>query len=910
MLINRTTVIEKIVPPLRNISQGRLYVLAGALLFFVGCDIGQDSEDAKTKSLRLRTEAVQRINQHDYLRGERLLSQILPLDQELQQLDRLAEDRSALAKTQTSLGMFLSAIENYVEAWSYYRQMRDHATEIRLMNALGTMYVGLGDFEKGVGFLHDAIEVGKLSLNGEADPETHMDLGDAYLWSGQYEAAVEQFTAAFEIFNKRAYAPAIVRALSRMGTASARRGKREEALDAFLNVEKILASVPNVFVKARFSYDRGRAFESLGEWSSAAQSFRDGIALLQNISGNEKDEQTNALSVLLYTALGKVYSHNFAYPLAKANYIEAYTLAKNIGENIAVGYLLIAIADCERKLSVVSASQEATIAASTYYEQAVTLFSRVGNVSGEAYATYKIGSMKEEEGNVNAALDSYRRAFDLCSSQAGEFRDWTNDEEYFELRERASNNTIPFTEETYWYEPLVMALAHRGRAEEALRYYEQGKMKSLSAQLRSFPFESKEIELQQRAQAYQYRMQALSIRESEAAFQRGLEPRQRDAERIAVLHHDLIDRKSELAVAAAAITQKYPRLEILFRTPDVRQEELHSALSYGTVVLDYLIAEDRILIFVVSFDGAEQRPPVGVVEVPAYKDMVLEKVRQYDLMLRERIQRIGTGYIQTTDIERVSQELYNYFLRPVERLFLQRVVIIPPREMDQIPFHALTRATNEGIKPLIAFADVSYLPYLAAVKSLQSPLRFINAVVAIGNPRGNNWPLDFELRDIRSFFREASVSVSQSANDRQLFESFGDVLQLSTDFATDTLFPGRSTFDLSSGSITNPGAHIPVADFLRLHPFPIVYLSDQQSSASGLTPLHAALLMVNGSSHIIMNMKPSEAKVNKLFSEKFYSALAKGSNVNDAYRSALVALSMSRNFSAPYQWAQFFKFGK
>jgi tetratricopeptide (TPR) repeat protein len=884
--------------------------MTASLLFLTCCDLGQENEDPKVQSQRLRGEAVQNINQRNYLRAEQLLSQTLPLDQELQQWDRLAEDRATLARVQTSVGMFSSAIGNYVEAWKYYRQISDNVTEIRLMNGIGNIYIGLGDFEKGIGFLSDAVDVSRLASNGETDPESNMNLGNAYMWSGQYESALDQFTLALTGFNKRKYAPAVVRALSRIGYVSSKLGMREASLDAFSNVEKILATVTNVIVKARFHYDRGRAYQSLGEWSAAAQSFRDGIAIIQDIPNGERGEQTNRLSVLLYTALGSVYNHNFAYPLAKASYIEAYSLAKDMGQKIAVGYLLIAIADCERKLSSVTAPQDAMIAAGTYYEQAITVFSRIGNISGEAYATYKIGLMKEEEGNTNAALDAYKRTFDLCSNQAGEFRNWSDDEEFFELRETGSQGGIPFAEETYWYESLVVALARRGRAEEALRYYEQGKTKSLSAQLCSFPFESKENDLQQTVQGYQQKMQALRIRESEAAFQRGLDARQRDADRIGSLQRELSTRRSELETSAASLTQKYPRLEILLRSPDIRQEDLRSALSYGTVVLDYEIADDRILIFVVSFNGTEQRAPIGVVEVPAYKDIILEKVRQYDLMLRERIHRIGTGYFQTTDLERLSQELYNYFLRPVERLFIQRVVIIPPHGMEQIPFHAFTRATNEGVKPLIEFADVSYLPFLGSVKSLQPPPHIVNAVVAIGNPSGNNWPLDFELRDIRSFFREASVSVSQNASDKQLFESFGDVLQLSTDFATDTLFPDRSSFVLSSGSITDPGFHVPVADLLRLHPFPIVYLSDQQPSGSGITPLYATLLMVNGSSHIIVNMKPSEAKVNKFFSEKFYSTLAKGGSVNDAYRTALVTLSKSRNFSAPYQWSQFFKFGK
>jgi tetratricopeptide (TPR) repeat protein len=910
--VGRENIDPQKIEQLKNYSLRQIisFLLSAVLLLLGGCDIGQDNKDPAVKSQELRTKAVEYMNGHDYLHAEQLLSETLPLDQQLQHWDRLAEDQSTAAKVEASLGFFSSAIENNTEAWKYYRQVGDHAAEVRSMNAVGNLFIGLGDFEKGINILNDALDVSKLSSNNEPDPETSMNLGNAFFWSGQYENALDRFASALAIFNKRRYSPAIVRALSRVGSTYAKLGRKEEALGAYATIENIVSSVPNVIVKGEFNYNRGRTFESLGEWSAAAQSFHDGVDILESLSRLEKNEQTNDLLILLYTGLGKVYAHNFAYQLAKQSFIEGYSLAKDAGKKIAIGYLLIAIADCERKIGAVSPDQQASIAAGTYYEQAMTLFSRTGNVSGEAYANYKLGAMKEEGGNTDGALTFYKRAFELCSNQAGEFNNWGEDEEFFGIREGAIAEGIPFTQETFWYEPLVVALARQGRAEEALEIYEQGKAKYFSAKLRSFPYEFRDKNAGQAVESMQQQMRSAGVKEAELAFQKGLNANQRDAVRLAALTGEVTSANNALFSAASALSQKYPQLEILLHTPTFQETELRSALSYGTVVLDYLIADDRIVIFVISFDGMGRQMPVNVVEVPAYKDIVLEKIRQYDFMLNEHIHSIGTGYFQTTDIERLSAELYNYFLRPVERLFVQRVVIVPPREMEGIPFHAFTRSTNEGVKPMVEIADVSYLPYLAAVKSLQSPLRFTNTVIAVGNPRGNNWPLDFELRDIRSFFREATVYVSQNANEKQLFESFGDVLQLSTDFATDTLFPGQSTFVLSSGSITNPDANIPIADFLRLHPYPVVYLSGQQSDASSLTPIHAALLMMNGSSNIILTMRPSESKANKFFSEKFYSALAKGSNVNDAYRSAVVAMAKSPTFNAPYQWSQFFKFGK
>ena len=885
-------------------------MIPAAALMLGGCNVGEDNEDPAVRSQELRSKAAEEAGAHDFLHEEEHLTQLFPIDQQMQQWERLAEDRAAAAKVETSLGLFSAATENYSEAWKYYRESGNHAAEVRMMNAVGILSVELGDFEQGIGMLADALDVSKLASNNEPDPETSMNLGNAYCWSGQYENALAQFTSALAVFNKRRSSPSVVRALSGVGYADARLGKRDEALTAFATVENIVSTVPNVIVKGEFNYDKGRGLEALGAWSDAAQSFHDGIGILEDLPNSQKNEQTNDLLILLYTALGKVYAHNFAYQLAKQSFIEGYSLAKDAGRKIAIGYLLTAIADCERKITAVNPDQQATIAAGTYYEQAMNLFSRSGNISGEAYANYKLGMMKEEEGNTDGALAFYRRAFELRSGQSGEFNNWGEDEEFFRMRRGEAAEGISFSDETYWYEPLVILLARQGRAEEALDIFEQGKTGSLAARLRSFPFQYRDKSTQQSVEAVRRQMHALSVKEAELAYQKGLNANQRDGAGIASLAADIASARTALSANASALAQKDPQLEILFRTPAFQETEFHSALTYGTVVLDYLIAEDRIVIFVVSFDGMGRQMPVSVVEVPIYKDIVLEKVRQYDLMLNEHIHSIGTGYFQTTDIERLSQELYNYFLRPVERLFVQRVVIIPPREMENIPFHAFTRSTNEGVKPMVEIADVSYLPYLAAAKSIPPPPRFINSVVAMGNSRGSNWPLDFELRDIRSFFRETAVYVSQNAGEKQLFGSSGDVLQLSTDFATDTLFPGRSSFVLASGSITDPDAEIPVANFLSLHPYPVVYLSDEQPGVSGLTPLHAAVLMMNGSSNIILTMRPSDVKPNKFFSEKFYTALARGSSVNDAYRSAVIAMSKSAAFKAPYQWSQYFKFGK
>ena len=186
--VGRDTIDPQKLAQLKNYSIRQIisFLLSTVLLSLGGCDIGEDNEDPAVKSQELRTKAVECINMHDNLHAEELFSEILPLDQQLQQWDKLAEDRSTEAKVEASLGLFSSAIENNTEAWKYYRQVGNHAAEVRSMNAVGNLSISLGDVEKGVNILTDALDVSKLVSNNEPDPETSMNLGNAFLWTGQY----------------------------------------------------------------------------------------------------------------------------------------------------------------------------------------------------------------------------------------------------------------------------------------------------------------------------------------------------------------------------------------------------------------------------------------------------------------------------------------------------------------------------------------------------------------------------------------------------------------------------------------------------------------------------------------------------------------------------------------------------
>lgn len=284
------------------------------------------------------------------------------------------------------------------------------------------------------------------------------------------------------------------------------------------------------------------------------------------------------------------------------------------------------------------------------------------------------------------------------------------------------------------------------------------------------------------------------------------------------------------------------------------------------------------------------------------RDLLLEKARTFTALVSQQ----ETRPMQLLYLEKLSRDLYDHFIQPIESSLSQRLLILPPAELESLPFHALSR---DGRRPLIEFTDVSYAPALSVLQSGEAAPRAMTTAVGIGNPLGKQWSLDFDMRDLRSFFRDATVMSGAAATEEALFSATGDMLQLATEFHTDPSLPQFSSFVLSSGSITVGGVNVPIERLPQIHPFPVVSLVDIQQGESGIRMLHAALLLIGGTSRVIATLLPSEPRATRFFNDRLNTALAGGATIDDAYRLGLLQLRAQARFTLPSAWGQFYKYG-
>ncbi|MBI3788308.1 MAG: CHAT domain-containing protein, partial [Ignavibacteriales bacterium] len=254
--------------------------------------------------------------------------------------------------------------------------------------------------------------------------------------------------------------------------------------------------------------------------------------------------------------------------------------------------------------------------------------------------------------------------------------------------------------------------------------------------------------------------------------------------------------------------------------------------------------------------------------------------------------------------------LYDYLLRPVDPLFERNLVIISSPEFENFPFHTIERQDRNGtVKYLVEITSVDYLPSLSAFKFKTASSPRMSDVVAMGNPTGKNWSIDYELRDIRSFFKEAKVLISREASWEKLQAAKADVLHLSTEFLMDEGRSALGVIALSNGQAGGESIKVSFEKLSELQAAPVIVLSNQTGQGTGLAPAHAVLLRLNGTSDVFLNAWYADRKAAKFFSEFFYTHLANGLAPGDAYRQALLNLIRTKDVNHPHSWGQFFHFG-
>jgi tetratricopeptide (TPR) repeat protein len=876
-----------------RIANHAFFLLLGPCLFFLAaCDV---DERPLTDPAEIYDKAVSLIREKAFKQAQPLLEEAVGLfgdaNRTPQQIDALMN----LARTDLELGEFRASFDATQKAFTLMRREGDVKGEVEVAILQGEIHEKMRDYAGAIASYRSAAASAAAFDNKIAACEAGLRIASVLERQDNFDDAREEYRNALAQAQAADDRSRVAAALEGIGTVFRKQRRYSEALNSYSQGLASVRSAHDPSLTAELQADVGLLHAMQDNANAAMNDFRDAINTLRRARVDKERE------LALEFQLGRLYERAGKLFEARRYYNEALDLAHSAGDRISENYLYIFLVRCNFNLMTPEQQTQNKEKLKQSYEQIARKFQECGHIAGEGYLYIELGKAFETEGDFPKAQDYFLKAVTLDQNTLAEYLD-----EDVHAPFQAALGIAPSHED--WYYDLSALLITMQRPEEALRVLEFARTRQLAGFFRTVEVSLRNPATKQATRDIEALLKKTRTLEIEYAARLANAQRSADPREMSALLSEIEGSKRDLRRASKEVTSAYPNYETLVMPEPVSMPALRKHIPQGALAIEFLPTDDRLYVF------AMNRSELFVRTSPVRHDSLRQLMEEYRRLLQDpsvySTEADAASVPLMTRFAILSTRLYDLLLRPVDDLFDQSLIIVENEEMDGFPFHAIERQDRKGnVSSLIELTSVDYLPSLSSLRYHTSPASHIRDLVAFGNPTGKNWEVDYELRDVRSFFKGATIMVGLEASWDNLKAVKADILQLSTEFSRGTIESPLGTFTLSNGLAVEQPVSIPFEKLSELSTVPVMILSNYYGQGFGLSAKHALFLRMNGVSDIFFNGWIADRKAAKFFSEYFYTYLSNGLAPGDAYRQALLNLMRIREISQPHSWAQFFHFG-
>ncbi len=665
---------------------------------------------------------------------------------------------------------------------------------------------------------------------------------------------------------------------------------------------------------ARRSFDRGaedylRAFMLADQARDSLLAVRSALRLAMALEGAgrlrdaltnyaeclKRADRTRGAAELRLEALvrvGNLYLRGRQFAEAARFFHAALSSAHAMGNTVAEGYLLLQLGNCD-----VESSRDAALRS---YKAGMEQLRAAGSGAGQAYSSLCLGNLFLKNNQPTDALAYFKKGIEQGEMTAGS----RPDDDLFLACEQAYFGA----RRTPLYDEAIDILLQLGRYDEAFWYADRRNNRELESVLGELDAQPADDSLRSLLGSFRdarSREVGAERRCLEIAAQGG-----KGAELAAGARAEREKAFAAVNEAAEAVVRRDRAYEPFVRITSVGLTEVQKALPPGAALVEHIVTRRSLYSFVVTSARS------GVYVAAFEKDRVYDLAKEFTDLLRLRVAYVDSSEPQQTAINARLRELnaplYEAFIQPIESAIAGAgdLYVVLPQEAAALPLHALARGTGRTGAFVAEAHAVSYIPSASSLllPRLKSPQ--VKEVVGLGCPGGTSWDVEYELRDIRAFYKDVRLYFDRQASLATLQKENEDLLHLAVRFSFNDPRPGNSFITLSDGESAESTRHIPLGELLSLPRIPAVVVSDLDDSRLGVRPAEPYLFLANGTQEVVFTSIVPSRIAKKFFGEIFYTALLAGADVRSAYRKAQLEMIRTAEYSSPFTWAPFVLWGR
>jgi CHAT domain-containing protein len=858
-------------------------VTLGFLLVVAGCGGRPTPEQlAADSTLVAARTALERGDHEGARQGYHAL---LALETELGRAAPLVEATCALARIAAARAEFDSALALYGRARELYRSLADRESARKTTMEVASLHRLMGEEQQAFALLEEALRLARVFGDSAGVREIEMALLPSCRLLDRREVESSAVNDLLKAYGGGRMKRDLARVYEEVGQTQLFRQEYSRAAEHFLQAFTLADQAGDSLRATGSLANVGIALSREGRTSEAFQSYGEALLRTDRLRGAALIRSDLLLRV------GNAYARSRQNAQAKRFYTPALTAAIRAGNKLAEGYcaLQIALCDLEGNLEVSIRS----------IRNVVELFRGAGLSRATSYSLLCLGTAQERANRVTDALVAYRQAVDeLEAARAPEEEDLYADCEhaFFPPRRGAA------------YHQLLDALLRTGQYDQAFLYSQR---KQAWDRRRIFDRHALHREGDPAAPLLaQFRRAVAARTGAERQLAHALETASGDRILGASIRKALENSTKAIAASTAEIVQKSSMVEPYIRLTPMTPAEIQRRLGASDALLWYIPVRRSLYVFVIT-------PARVSVQLSAMEQEHLQGLAGELFSALQRAEAKGDSISKVTVVadfrtQEVLRQLYEAFVRPVEGDIsaAARLQVVLPQELSALPLHALRRNGLPGTPYLAELKTVSYLPGAQWVRVQQMDSTAVKDVAGLGFAGTTAWDVEYELRDIRAFYKEARLAFGQQATLERLRQEKADVLHLALGLRYADQAPWNAALVLSDGKSATTRALVPLGELLSLHAVPTVVFSGLTAGQPETPALVAPLFLSNGSRFVITTAYTPSRKLKKFFGETFYTALAAGTTPEQAFRKAQRDMIRSPEFSSPLVWSSYELWGK
>ncbi len=834
----------------------------------------------------LLSKARDSFERKQYHEARQMLWSANQLDVQLARAPQLAEEYELLGNIYAAGASFDSAMLLYARAIEQYKGLADRNSATSLIIETSLLYRKMGNERKAHARLTEALRLARVFKDSTG---THKLLWALVPNARALDLQQEESAYLAELLNGALVRNDLVeqtRIHSETGISFLMHGNHGRAEESFLRALTFAEQSRDSLLAIDALYRLAMTHAYAGKIEQAFETYTEALRRTDITRNAQRLRQEMLMRV------GNTYLKRSLSADAARFYRAALASAVQLGDKLSEGYCFIQLGHCE------ALGAGGMDAAAKSYTSALELFANVHYARGFAYALQSLGYNAQRMNKHAEALEYYKKAIE----QAEQVHASQPFDELFSECEQAYAEADVDSP----YDNMIELSLQLGRTEEAFWYLSR---KNGAATARALS--ALEISGGDSSGLETY----IHARGAHIGGERLLATLLAAGPREQAMYKDIVEEversSRSMDEASANVVQSNSALESVVRIVGYGSAEVRKMLAPGTALIAYASTRRTLYAFVVT-------PNRFSVQLAAVERTALAaSAAEFASQLQQRVMLEDSVESQQRTLNRRINELtallFSQLIRPIEQDIAgaSRLLMLMPEELEHVPVHALRRAVSRSVASYVAERFiVRYLPSLSALALANIPLRAERQVIGLGHAGATAWDVEYELRDIRAFYKEARLFFGEQATLSALRDARADVAHLALQVLFSRNSPQNSSIlfsDGNSGTTTKP---VQWGELRRLPAFGAIVFSDLGGNATMHHATLAHTLLMTGTGGVLLNSFTPSRKSKKYFGEAFYTALLAGVDMETAVHQMQLAMIKSPEYSAPHTWAPFFLWGK